>query len=64
LYDLLNKNYKEMGSDKLCRIAIGSDSIRARVHKNFKAIVIAEKKDVFNIDSQRYDPPLLNRFEK
>ncbi len=53
-----------MGSDKLCRIAIGSDSIRARVHKNFKAIVIAEKKDVFNIDSQRYDPPLLNRFEK
>lgn len=32
LYDLLNRNYKEMGSEKLCRIAIGSDSIRARVH--------------------------------
>ena len=40
-YDLFNQNYSEMGSYKYCRIAIGTDSIRAKVHENFKVIIIA-----------------------
>jgi hypothetical protein len=51
LYDVLNRNYKEMGSNKYCRIAIGSDSIRAKVHKEFKAIVIADRVHVYDCDS-------------
>jgi len=40
-----------MGSNKYCRIAIGSDSIRAKVHKEFKAIVIADRAHVYDCDS-------------
>ena len=38
-----------MGSKKFCRVAIGSDSIRVKVHSNFKVIVIAEKEEVLRI---------------
>ena len=63
-YDLFNQNYVELGAKKFCRIAIGADAIRGKVHSNFKAIVIAENKNIIDPDEQNYDPPLLNRFEK
>ncbi len=39
-----------MGSKKFCRVAIGSDSIRVKVHSNFKVIVIAEKEEVLSYE--------------
>lgn len=46
LYDLFNMNYISMAQDNYCRIAIGSDSIRGKVHPNFKVILIADKEKV------------------
>lgn len=46
MYDLFNMNYVSMGSNKYCRIAIGSDSIRGMVNSNFKVILIADKSKV------------------
>jgi len=63
LYDLFNMNYISMAQDKYCRIAIGSDSIRGKVHPDFKVIIVADK-DKVDGEQQNYDPPLLNRFEK
>jgi hypothetical protein len=31
-------------------VAIGADAIRVRVHSNFKAIVIAENKNIIDVD--------------
>jgi hypothetical protein len=42
LYDLFNMNYVSMGSGEYCRIAIGSDRIRGKVHPEFKVILIAD----------------------
>ena len=61
-YDLLNQNYTIIRSKRFCRIAIGSDSYRYEVQKNFKAVVIASETDVY--DRHKYDPAFLNRFEK
>ena len=63
-YDLFNQNFIEAAGKQYCRVAIGADAIRVRVHSNFKAIVIAENKNIIDVDQQNYDPPLLNRFEK
>ena len=49
-YDLFNQNYVEMGAKSFCRVAIGADAYRAKVHSNFKAIVIAENKDIVDVD--------------
>ena len=49
-YDLFNQNYVELGAKKFCRIAIGADAIRGKVHSNFKAIVIAENKNIIDPD--------------
>lgn len=63
LYDLFNQNFEVLGNDKFCRVAIGTDSIKARVNPYFKVVLIVNYKDVIN-NNQKYDPPLLNRFEK
>jgi hypothetical protein len=39
-----------MGAKSYCRVAIGADAYRAKVHPNFKAIVIAENKNIIDID--------------
>ena len=46
-YDLFNQNYVEMGAKNFCRIAIGSDSVRARVHSKFKVTTVANSKGVY-----------------
>jgi hypothetical protein len=53
-----------MGASKYCRIAIGQDSRSDKVHPDFKVILIADYIKVKDEDTQIYDPPLLNRFEK
>lgn len=60
LYDMLNQNYTVVAGKKNCRIALGAFSNPlARVHDDFKCIVLPEANDV-----HRLDPPFLNRFEK
>ena len=61
-YDLLNQNYSEIQGKKICRIAIGADNFKAVVHPQFKAILIVRDNDVYQ--KRKFDPPLLNRFEK
>lgn len=61
-YDLLNQNYSQIREKKICRIAIGSDNFKAVVHDQFKAILIVREHDVYK--RKKFDPPLLNRFEK
>ena len=46
LYDLFNMNYVSMAQHNYCRIAIGADSIRGKVHPDFKVILIADKDKV------------------
>lgn len=52
-----------MGANKYCRIAIGQDSQRGLVDKDFKVILVADQTKV-DRKGGYYDPPLLNRFEK
>ena len=60
LYDMLNQNYTVVAGKKNCRVALGAFSNPlARVHDDFKCIVLPETGDV-----GRLDPPFLNRFEK
>ena len=59
-YDLFNKNLQKFGNDQYARIVLESTTNeRHIVDKNFRCIILLEKKDV---DEQ--DPPFLNRFEK
>jgi hypothetical protein len=61
-YDLFNQSFVEMGQNKYCRIAIGSDSVRAKVKEGFKVVIVVLEQEMHG--GQKYDPPLLNRFEK
>jgi hypothetical protein len=56
---MLNQNYKEIGKQKFCKVAIGPDSSTCQVHEKFRCILIVDSKQVHKLD-----PPLLNRFEK
>ena len=59
-YDLFNQNLFKYGNEYYARIVLDSTTNeRHIVHKNFKCIILLEKKDV-----SEQDPPFLNRFEK
>ena len=59
-YDLFNKNFQKFGNAQYSRVVLDSTkNERHIVDKNFRCIILLERKDV---DEQ--DPPFLNRFEK
>lgn len=60
LYDLLNQHYMEFSGQRYVRIAHGSSSKQCPIHRQFRVIVVVEKRDAWT----RLAPPLLNRFEK
>jgi hypothetical protein len=58
-FDMLNQNYQEVGKQRFCKVAIGADNSRCLVHRNFRCILIVDKKILHTLDAA-----LLNRFEK
>jgi len=62
LYDVLNQYYYELAGQKFVDIGLGTQSVKAAVHENFRLIVIAEKEAVY--DTKRFPIPLINRLEK
>eukprot|EP00026_Physarum_polycephalum_P000039 Phypoly_transcript_00039.p1 GENE.Phypoly_transcript_00039~~Phypoly_transcript_00039.p1 ORF type:complete len:2184 (+),score=253.33 Phypoly_transcript_00039:2045-8596(+) len=60
LYDVLNKNYTQVGTQLYTRIAIGRHNESCVVNHNFKVVVVVDPLDAYH----RLAPPFLNRFEK
>lgn len=56
---MLNQNYQILNGQRFCKVAVGPNSSKCQVHKDFKCILIVDQKKI-----KRMDPPLLNRFEK
>lgn len=59
LYNVLNQYYSYLGNKRFVDIGFGNEKMKAEVHKDFRLVVIAEKKD-----ADKFAIPLLNRFEK
>ncbi|ESO94720.1 hypothetical protein LOTGIDRAFT_232244 [Lottia gigantea] len=60
LYDALNQYYAKFGGERYVDLGLGSHRVKCRVHKNFRLIVVAEKKVVY----EKFPIPLINRLEK
>jgi hypothetical protein len=59
LYDALNQFYY---NDKFVDLGLGTARVKCLVHKDFRLIVVADKKSVYN--PKKYPIPLVNRLEK
>lgn len=60
LYDLFNQSFHISGNKKYCRIALGTGfHPRFLIHEDFFCIIFVRQQDL-----EKYDPALLNRFEK
>ena len=60
LYDALNQNYMSIGDNRYVDLGLGTHRVKCRVHPNFRMIVVAEDKDVW----EKFPIPLINRLEK
>ena len=60
LYDVLNQHYSYMGGSKYVDLGLGTHRVKCRVHENFRLILVAEDKDVYD----KFPIPLINRLEK
>ena len=60
LYDVLNQHYSYMGGNKYVDLGLGTHRVKCRVHENFRLILVAEDKDVYD----KFPIPLVNRLEK
>ena len=60
LYDALNQNYVNMGGNRYVDLGLGTHRVKCRVHEDFKLIMVAEDRDVF----ENFPIPLINRLEK
>ena len=60
LYDALNQHYSYMGGNKYVDLGLGTHRVKCRVHENFRLILVAEDKDVY----EKFPIPLVNRLEK
>ncbi|XP_066918681.1 E3 ubiquitin-protein ligase rnf213-alpha-like [Clytia hemisphaerica] len=60
LYDALNQYYVEFGGKNYVDLGLGTHRVRCRVHEDFKLIVVADKKVVYEL----FPIPLINRLEK
>ncbi|XP_077981789.1 E3 ubiquitin-protein ligase RNF213-like [Glandiceps talaboti] len=60
LYDMMNQYYIEFGDLRFVNLGLGTHRFNARVHHNFRLIVIAERETVM----KTYPIPLINRLEK
>uniref|UniRef100_A0A7S4IA45 RZ-type domain-containing protein n=1 Tax=Odontella aurita TaxID=265563 RepID=A0A7S4IA45_9STRA len=61
LYACLNLQYQTYAGRKWCSIALGAESMKVRVHENFKVVVVASAAEAHGGIIPR---PFLNRFEK
>ncbi|ETO14750.1 hypothetical protein RFI_22618 [Reticulomyxa filosa] len=67
LYDVLNQRYQAVDGQKFCRICIGGESIRCRIAKTFRCIVVVPREEAFHEckNSDLHTPvAFLSRFEK
>ncbi|RNA31081.1 E3 ubiquitin-ligase RNF213-like [Brachionus plicatilis] len=63
LYDALNQFYYKFGDDtKFVDLGLGTARVKCLVHEEFRLIVVADKKSVYN--PKKYPIPLVNRLEK
>ena len=63
LYDALNQFYYKFGDDaKFVDLGLGTARVKCLVHDDFRLIVVADKKSVYN--PKKYPIPLVNRLEK
>ena len=60
LYDALNQNYVRMGGNRYVDLGLGTHRVKCRVHPEFRLIMVAEDKDVY----ENFPIPLINRLEK
>jgi hypothetical protein len=63
LYDALNQFYYKFGdNEKFVDLGLGTQRVKCLVHNDFRLIVVADKKSVYN--PKKYPIPLVNRLEK
>ena len=60
LYDALNQNYTTMSDSRYVDLGLGTHRVKCRIHKDFRLVLIAEDKDVY----EKFPIPLINRLEK
>ncbi|XP_078327262.1 E3 ubiquitin-protein ligase rnf213-alpha-like isoform X2 [Crassostrea virginica] len=60
LYDALNQYYMESGTDRFIDLGLGTHRVKCKVDRNFRLIVVAEKRVVY----KEFPIPLINRLEK
>ncbi|XP_072036424.1 E3 ubiquitin-protein ligase rnf213-alpha-like [Amphiura filiformis] len=60
LHDVLNLHYVSFAGQNYVELALGTNRVKCRIHKDFRLIVVANR-DVVNTC---FTPPLLGRFEK
>ncbi len=60
LYDALNQNYSTYGGKRYVDLGLGTHRVKCRVHEDFRLIVVAEDKEVY----EKFPIPLINRLEK
>ncbi len=60
LYDALNQNYVMLGGKRYVDLGLGTHRVKCRVHEDFRLIVVAEDKEVY----EKFPIPLINRLEK
>ena len=61
LYELFNLNYMRFGNKYYTKIAFSNSKISSEVNPKFKVILLTSKEQ---IDNNKMDTPLINRFEK
>ena len=60
LYDALNQNYTTMSDSRYVDLGLGTHRVKCRIHSDFRLVLIAEDKDVY----EKFPIPLINRLEK
>ena len=60
LYDALNQHYIDYGGKRYVDLGLKTHKVKCFVHENFKLILIAEKKTVY----EKFPIPLISRLEK
>ncbi|ETO26771.1 hypothetical protein RFI_10361, partial [Reticulomyxa filosa] len=67
LYDILNQRYQEVDGQKFCNLSIQGESIRCRIAKTFRCVVVMSKVEAFHQtkNTNLHTPvEFLSRFEK
>ncbi|WAR11571.1 R213A-like protein [Mya arenaria] len=60
LYDALNQYYVKFGGERFVDLGLGTHRVKCPVHRDFRLIVVAETKTVY----EHFPIPLINRLEK